>query len=78
MLGVVLDPSIDMAAFRHAVTSNATFAKNIDKLFVVASIPRGTLGKIQRDALKKMLLDLSAEAGGSVIAVEPEPTNAPQ
>jgi acyl-coenzyme A synthetase/AMP-(fatty) acid ligase len=77
-LGVVLDPSIDMAAFRHTVTSNATFGKNLDRLFVVESIPRGALGKIQRDALKKMLQDLSADADGSVVGAQAESTNAAQ
>jgi acyl-coenzyme A synthetase/AMP-(fatty) acid ligase len=63
-LAVVLDPAADMAVFRHAVGSNATFAKNIDKLFVVESVPRGTLGKIQRNELKTMLQALNQEAGG--------------
>ena len=77
-LGVVFDPSADMAVFRHAVTSNERFAKNIDKLFVVESIPRGTLGKIQRDVLKKMLQELSAEADGMAIDRGADSMSAPQ
>jgi acyl-coenzyme A synthetase/AMP-(fatty) acid ligase len=61
-VGVVLDPSIDMAAFRQAIEANAEFGKNIDKLFVVEAIPRGTLGKIQREELKKMLMAIGEDA----------------
>jgi acyl-coenzyme A synthetase/AMP-(fatty) acid ligase len=54
-VGVVLDPSIDMAAFRHHIESDKEFGTNIDKLFVVQSIPRNELGKIQQGQLKEML-----------------------
>jgi acyl-coenzyme A synthetase/AMP-(fatty) acid ligase len=66
-VGVVLEPSTDMAAFRQSIESNPQFGTNIDRLFVVETIPRGTLGKIQRDELIKMLQaigDDSAWSGG--------------
>jgi acyl-coenzyme A synthetase/AMP-(fatty) acid ligase len=54
-VGVVVDPSIDIGAFRHHIESNSHFASNIDKLFVVESIPRNVLGKVQQSQLKEML-----------------------
>jgi acyl-coenzyme A synthetase/AMP-(fatty) acid ligase len=54
-VGLVLGPSADLAALRHAIESNVQFKNNIDKIFVVEAIPRGTLGKVQRDELKTML-----------------------
>jgi acyl-coenzyme A synthetase/AMP-(fatty) acid ligase len=60
--GVVLEDSIDLAAFRHHVESNAQFGTNIDKLFVVESIPRNELGKIQPGLLKEMLLSIGDES----------------
>ena len=59
--GVVLEPSIDLAAFRHHIESNAQFGTNIDKLFVVESIPRNELGKIQPALLKEMLQSIGDE-----------------
>jgi acyl-coenzyme A synthetase/AMP-(fatty) acid ligase len=53
--GVVLGPAIDLAAFRRHIEANAQFGHNIDKLFVVESIPRNELGKIQHALLKEML-----------------------
>jgi acyl-coenzyme A synthetase/AMP-(fatty) acid ligase len=47
-----------MAALRHTIESNTQYKSNIDKIFVVEGIPRGTLGKIQRDDLKKMLQEI--------------------
>ena len=54
-VGVVLEPSIDLAAFRRYIESDSQFGTNIDKLFVVQSIPRNELGKIQQVQLKEML-----------------------
>ena len=54
-IGVVLEPAADIGALRQKIEESADFGTNIDKLFVVNSIPRTTLGKIQRDELKKML-----------------------
>ena len=54
-IGVVLEPAADIGALRQKIEESADFGTNIDKLFVVDSIPRTTLGKIQRDELKKML-----------------------
>jgi acyl-coenzyme A synthetase/AMP-(fatty) acid ligase len=58
---VVLEPSIDLAAFRQHIESNAQFGLNIDKLFVVESIPRNELGKIQPGLLKEMLQGINEE-----------------
>ena len=60
-VGLVLGPAADMAALRHTIESNAQYKDNIDKIFVVEAIPRGTLGKIQRDELKKILQDIAEE-----------------
>jgi acyl-coenzyme A synthetase/AMP-(fatty) acid ligase len=60
-VGLVLGPSADMAALRHAIESNTQYKNNIDKIFVVEAVPRGTLGKVQRDELKKMLQDIGEE-----------------
>lgn len=57
--GVVLEPSIDLAAFRNHIESDGRFGLNIDKLFVVESIPRNELGKIQQALLKELLQDIS-------------------
>src|SRR5262249_15591353 len=58
---LVLGPQADVAALRHAIESNSHYKNNIDKIFVVETIPRGTLGKIQRDELKKMLQEIDGE-----------------
>jgi acyl-coenzyme A synthetase/AMP-(fatty) acid ligase len=63
-IGVVLDPLADIGALRQKIEANTNFGTNIDKLFVVAQIPRGALGKIQHDELKKMLQSI-AEEGNS-------------
>jgi acyl-coenzyme A synthetase/AMP-(fatty) acid ligase len=62
-VGLVLAPSADIAAFRHTIETNAHYKNNIDRIFVVEAIPRGTLGKIQREELKKMLQGINAEDG---------------
>jgi len=67
-VGVVLEPSVDITAFQRSIESNAQFGTNIDKLFVVEAIPRGTLGKIQREELKNLLQMISintASTGGT-------------
>jgi acyl-coenzyme A synthetase/AMP-(fatty) acid ligase len=63
--GVVFEPSVDLGAFRHHIESNRQFGGNIDKLFVVESIPRNELGKVQPALLKEMLLSISEEADTS-------------
>jgi acyl-coenzyme A synthetase/AMP-(fatty) acid ligase len=60
-VGLVLEPSADIGALRAKVDGNANIAGNIDKLFVIETIPRSTLGKIQRDELKKLLQSISEE-----------------
>jgi long-chain acyl-CoA synthetase len=60
--GVVLEDSIDLAAFRHHIETNTQFGTNIDKLFVVESIPRNELGKIQPALLKEMLQSIGEES----------------
>jgi acyl-coenzyme A synthetase/AMP-(fatty) acid ligase len=60
-IGLVLEPAADIGALRAKIEADAIFSSNIDKLFVVDAIPRGSLGKIQRDDLKRMLLDLGDE-----------------
>ena len=62
-VGLLLHPTADMATLRHTLESNAHYKNNIDKIFVVEGIPRGTLGKIQRDEFKKMLQDIAEENG---------------
>jgi acyl-coenzyme A synthetase/AMP-(fatty) acid ligase len=60
-VGLVFEPSADIATLRQQIEGNADFRTNIDKLFVVESIPRGTLGKIQRDELRKLFQDIGNE-----------------
>jgi len=60
-IALVLDTTADMATLRHMLESNAQYKNNIDKIFVVETIPRGTLGKVQREQLSKMLQDISDE-----------------
>jgi acyl-coenzyme A synthetase/AMP-(fatty) acid ligase len=60
-VGLVFGPSADIATLRQQIEGNADFRTNIDKLFVVESIPRGSLGKIQRDELRKMFQDIGNE-----------------
>ncbi len=64
-IGLVLEPSADIGTLREKIEANANFGTNLDKLFVVETIPRGTLGKIQRDELKKMLQGVDEEAASS-------------
>jgi hypothetical protein len=54
----------EAGVLRQKIDANANFGTNIDRLFVVETIPRVTLGKIQRDELKKMLQSI-AEAADS-------------
>ncbi len=61
-IGLVLDPNTDMPALQKKIESHPDFGNNIDRLFAVESIPRGVLGKIQRDELRKMLQEISPEA----------------
>lgn len=53
--GLVLEPSADIGELRRYIDANETFGANFDKMFVVDVIPRGMLGKIQREELKKTL-----------------------
>jgi acyl-coenzyme A synthetase/AMP-(fatty) acid ligase len=59
--GIVLEPAADIGTLRQKIEENENFGTNIDKLFVVEAIPRGILGKIQRDELKKMLQSISED-----------------
>ena len=60
-IGIVLDRAADIGALRQKIEANANFGTNIDRLFVIEAVPRGTLGKIQRDELKKILLSIGEE-----------------
>lgn len=64
-IGLVLEPSADIGALREKIEADTSFGTNIDKLFVVETIPRGALGKIQRDELKKMLQSIGEEVAPS-------------
>jgi acyl-coenzyme A synthetase/AMP-(fatty) acid ligase len=55
---LVLEPSADIATTRFMVEANRHYKNNIDKIFVVGAIPRGTLGKVQREELKKILQEV--------------------
>jgi acyl-coenzyme A synthetase/AMP-(fatty) acid ligase len=60
-IGLVLQPAADIGALRAKIESSRQFGSNIDKLFVVESIPRGSLGKVQREELKEMLQGILKE-----------------
>jgi acyl-coenzyme A synthetase/AMP-(fatty) acid ligase len=64
-IGIVLESAANIGVLREKIESDANFGTNIDRLFVVDAIPRGTLGKIQRDELKKMLQDISKDPHSS-------------
>jgi acyl-coenzyme A synthetase/AMP-(fatty) acid ligase len=61
-VGLELNPAADVGAIRFAVEANAHFKNNIDKIFVVEAVPRGTVGKIQRDELKKLLQSIAEQS----------------
>jgi acyl-coenzyme A synthetase/AMP-(fatty) acid ligase len=61
-IGLVLEQSADIGALRTNIEANTQFGTNIDKLFAVERIPRGTVGKIQREELKKMLVSIAQQA----------------
>jgi acyl-coenzyme A synthetase/AMP-(fatty) acid ligase len=61
-IGLVLEQSADIGALRKTIESDSNFGANIDKLFAVETIPRGALGKIQREELRKMLESIAEEA----------------
>ncbi len=58
-VAIVIEPDLDVDALRQMIDSNTEFGPNTDKVFVVESIPRGQLGKIKRDELKQILLDIA-------------------
>jgi acyl-coenzyme A synthetase/AMP-(fatty) acid ligase len=60
-VAIVFDPAADMGALRQHIDSNQQFGGNIDRLFIVETIPRGALGKVQRDELKQMLQEIGDE-----------------
>ncbi len=62
-VGLVLERTADIAALRHTIETNRQFKNNIDKIFVIEAVPRGMLGEIQRDELKRMLNDIGEENG---------------
>jgi acyl-coenzyme A synthetase/AMP-(fatty) acid ligase len=62
-VALVFSPAIDMALLRQQIDSSPEFGGSIDRLFVVEAIPRGQLGKIQREELKAMLQAIDEDAG---------------
>ena len=58
---LVFDPAIDMALLREKIEADEQFGSAVDKVFVVDAIPRGVLGKIQRDELGQMLKSITQE-----------------
>jgi acyl-coenzyme A synthetase/AMP-(fatty) acid ligase len=64
-IGLVLEPSVDIGSLRQSIEGNTDFGRNLDKLFVVEAIPRGALGKIQREELKKLLQGILEERESS-------------
>jgi 2,3-dihydroxybenzoate-AMP ligase len=60
-VGVVLEDGADMGDFRQHIESDLKFSGNIDKMFVVEEIPRGDLGKLQREQLQAMLKSIVEE-----------------
>ena len=67
-VGVVLDSSFDPDTFRRSIEANTEYKSNIDKLFMVEAIPRGTLGKIQRAQLREMLQEIDSHSGAAADA----------
>ena len=61
-IGVVLEDGVDLGDFQRHIESDQKFSGNIDKMFVVEEIPRGDLGKLQREQLQAMLKSIVEEA----------------
>jgi acyl-coenzyme A synthetase/AMP-(fatty) acid ligase len=61
-VALVFAPDLDMASLRQQIDSNVEFGRHIDRLFVVESIPRGQLGKIQREKLREMLQSINEDS----------------
>jgi len=61
-VALVFEPSIDLAVLRQQIDSSEEFGRNLDKLFVVEAIPRGQLGKVQREQLREMLQSINEES----------------
>jgi acyl-coenzyme A synthetase/AMP-(fatty) acid ligase len=61
-VAMVFAPTIDMATLRQQIDSSEEFGRNIDRLFVVEAIPRGQLGKIQREQLRQMLESINEDS----------------
>jgi acyl-coenzyme A synthetase/AMP-(fatty) acid ligase len=62
---VVLEPSADLGKLRKKIEADTNFGTNIDKLFAVETVPRSTLGKIQREELKKLLTSIAEQPDAS-------------
>jgi long-chain acyl-CoA synthetase len=60
-IGVVLENGVDVGDFQRHIESDRKFSGNIDKMFVVEEIPRGDLGKLQREQLQAMLKSIVEE-----------------
>ena len=60
-VGLVLSSSADLDGLRNSIDTSGNYSRNFDRLFAVEAIPRGALGKIQRDALRTMLMELDAD-----------------
>ena len=60
-VGVVLEEGTNMGDFRQHIESDLKFSGNIDKMFVVETIPRGENHKLQREQLQAMLKSIVEE-----------------
>jgi acyl-coenzyme A synthetase/AMP-(fatty) acid ligase len=58
---MVLEPGASLTALRHEIETDEKFGRLIDKIFIVETIPRGTLGKVHREGLAQMLKNMTEE-----------------
>ena len=61
-VAVVANGPIDAAALKAKATAHPDIGRNLSELFVLAELPRGDLGKVQKARLKELLLGLSGRA----------------
>jgi acyl-coenzyme A synthetase/AMP-(fatty) acid ligase len=58
---LVLERTQEMSTLRRELEADLAYGSNIDKIFIVEAIPRGVLGKVQRDELAKLLQNITED-----------------
>jgi acyl-coenzyme A synthetase/AMP-(fatty) acid ligase len=61
-VAVVTNGAVNVDALKAKTQAHPDIGSNLSELFVVAELPRGELGKVQKPRLKELLLGLSGRA----------------